>query len=264
LVYAGSWKKDRYDGKGELLEIYSCCRYKGEFQRGFKHGNGFERHDGVGGEYRGVWEGGMMHGTGVYRYSDGSEWARRYHRGELLTDELIGGPNQMVDGLSNGAAAINAAGEGAGGGAAGVGVAGAMEEGWRLQVKAGDEFNPAKFETPRVDFTQAQDYAERMAKLRSRHRAVLLSVEQRVTKELKQQGSGFSQRQKAKVMLVAAMRHAMEVARRAAVAREATEKKEADEIRHSKLRTMPSATLDEEEEEAAAADETRAAAAAVV
>ena len=139
-----------------------------------------------------------------------------------------------------------------------------MEEGWRLQVKAGDEFNPAKFATPRVDFTQAQDYAERMAKLRSRHRAVLLSVEQRVTKELKQQGSGFSQRQKAKVMLVAAMRHAMEVARRAAVAREATEKKEADEIRHSKLRTMPSATLDEEEEEAAAADETRAAAAAAV
>ena len=44
----------------------------------------------------------------------------------------------------------------------------------------------------------------------------------------------------------------------------AAEKKEADEIRHSKLRTMPSATLDEEEEEAAAADETRAAAAAVV
>jgi hypothetical protein len=197
--------------------MFSCSRYKGGFYKGMKHGEGHERQDSVGGEYRGSWEGGQMHGAGVYRYGDGSEWARRYARGALISDELIGGPNQMGDGLS---------------------VEGAVEEGWRAQVKGGvDSYDPAHFETPRVDFTQAQDYAARMTKLRSRHRAVLLSVESQMAKELKEQGKGFSTRQRTKVMLVVAMRQATDRHTKAVADEEAAAKKEKGTLHWNEIRT---------------------------
>jgi hypothetical protein len=224
LVYNGEWAKDRWDGAGDLIEMYACSRYKGTFRKGQRHGTGLEREDGTGGQYRGSWQVGAKHGAGVYRYRDGTEWARRYSNGELVTDKLIGAPDH-IDGAVG------------------------MEEGWRLQVQDGDELNSTQFQTPCADNTAALEYDDRMAKLRARHRAVLVSVETRVSKELKTQRSRFNQRQRTKVLMVEAMRQEMLMARQHAVASEVTTQKELDTIRRNQLQTMPSATLEELKDE---------------
>ena len=170
--------------------------YVGEFCHGLRNSVGT------------MWQGGAKHGQGVYRYRDGTEWARTYANGELVTDQLIGAPDHL-DGT--------------------VGI----EEGWPLQVQGGGELNSTQFKNPRADNTAALEYADRMAKLRARHRAVLLSVEARVSKELKTLRSHFNQRQRTKVLVVVAMRQAMLMVRQHAVTSEVTPQKDADNIRRN-------------------------------
>ena len=116
-------------------------------------------------------------------------------------------------------------------------------------MQGGDELNSTQFKNPRADNTAALEYADRMAKLRARHRAVLLSVEARVSKELKTLRSRFNQRQRTKVLMVVAMRQAMLMVRQHAVTSEVTPQKDADNFRRNQLQTIPSATLEELKDE---------------